>query len=172
MGRNGNEEGSLSYQSASILLLKLYQENYLPALWVFLPILHAQETYFQTGNTHDILEVHFSPDDEQLVSSSAADQRLILWNVQSGHQIWSRDTGFIRRSNEGINLKEFYGSEDGKSLATRSMNGTYQTRDAQTGKAIYLGFTFQKENPDGNSPFENDYGTVQKLYLHETDLPK
>lgn len=37
-------------------------------------------------------------------------------------------------------------------------------------KEIYLGFTFQKDNPD--SDYSNDYGTEQKLYLSEKDLPK
>ncbi len=32
--------------------------------------LFAQETYFQTGHTHDILEVHFSPDDTQPANCS------------------------------------------------------------------------------------------------------
>lgn len=37
-------------------------------------------------------------------------------------------------------------------------------------KAIYLGFTFQKDNTDDEH--SNDYGTEQKLYLCESDLPK
>lgn len=37
-------------------------------------------------------------------------------------------------------------------------------------KAIYLGFTFQKDNPDDKD--SDDYGTEQKLFIRETDLPK
>jgi hypothetical protein len=38
-------------------------------------------------------------------------------------------------------------------------------------RAIYLGFTFQKDNPDNQN--SNDYGTGQKLYLpRESDLPQ
>ena len=37
-------------------------------------------------------------------------------------------------------------------------------------KAVWLGFTFQKENPDDKDT--DDYGTEQKIYLRETDLPK
>lgn len=37
-------------------------------------------------------------------------------------------------------------------------------------KAIYLGFTFQKDDPDDDR--SNDYGTEQKVYLRESDLPK
>ena len=37
-------------------------------------------------------------------------------------------------------------------------------------EAIYLGFTFQKDNPDEKK--SDDYGTEQKLYLSAADLPK
>lgn len=37
-------------------------------------------------------------------------------------------------------------------------------------KAIYLGFTFQKDNPDDER--SNDYGTEQQLYVRESDLPR
>lgn len=104
-------------------------------------LINAQETYFQTGHTNDILEVHFSPDDSQLVSYSAGDGRFILWEVKSGRQVWTRKTSFIRKANESINLKEFYWSKDGKTIITKSNNGTYQTWDAQTGKVLALSET-------------------------------
>jgi WD40 repeat protein len=47
-------------------------------------VLFAQEPGFQVGHTHDILAVKFSPDDSQLISYSAGDGRLILWDVRSG----------------------------------------------------------------------------------------
>lgn len=37
-------------------------------------------------------------------------------------------------------------------------------------KAIYLGFTFQKDNADDKD--SDDYGAEQKLYVRESDLPK
>ena len=37
-------------------------------------------------------------------------------------------------------------------------------------KAIYLGFTFQKDNADDEH--SNDYGTEQKLYFRASELPK
>ena len=98
----------------------------------------AQETFFQTGHTHDILEVHFSPDDSQLVSYSAGDGNFILWDVKSGRQIWITETSFIRKADESINLKEFYWSRDGKTLVTKSVNKTFQTWDAKTGKILAL----------------------------------
>jgi hypothetical protein len=42
--------------------------------------------------------------------------------------------------------------------------------DFAASKAIYLGFTFQKDNSDDER--SNDYGTEQKLYLSEKDLQK
>lgn len=36
-------------------------------------------------------------------------------------------------------------------------------------KAIYLGYTFQKDNPDNDN--SNDYGTKQKSYVNFADLP-
>jgi WD40 repeat protein len=100
--------------------------------------LNAQETFFQTGHTNDILEVHFSPDDSQLVSYSGGDGRFILWDVKSGRQLWMSATSFIRKSDESTNLKEFYWSKDGKFLVTKSLNGTYQTWDANAGKILAL----------------------------------
>ncbi len=116
------------------------------AVLFLLQISNAQETFFQTGHTHDILEVHFSPDDSQLVSYSAGDGNLILWDVKSGRQIWTRKTSFIRKADESTNLKEFYWSKDGKTLVTKSVNGTYQTWDANTGKVLAL--TESKPNVD------------------------
>ncbi|HEY0049466.1 MAG TPA: PQQ-binding-like beta-propeller repeat protein, partial [Pyrinomonadaceae bacterium] len=99
---------------------------------------NAQETFFQTGHTNDILEVHFSPDDSQLISYSGGDGRFILWDVKSGRQLWMSETSFIRKGDESINLKEFYWSKDGKFLVTKSINGTYQTWDANAGKILAL----------------------------------
>jgi WD40 repeat protein len=102
---------------------------------------YSQEVFFQTGHTHDILKVKFSPDDKQLVSYSAGDGRFCLWEVESGRLIWMSKTGFIRKANENTNLEEFYWSEDGKFIVTKSINGTYQTWDIKTGKILELSET-------------------------------
>ncbi len=99
---------------------------------------NAQETYFQTGHTSGISEVRFSPDDSQLVSYSFNDGNFILWDIKSGRQIWTRETGFIRKDKEKINLEEFFWSKNGKTLITKSANGTYQTWDVLTGKVLAL----------------------------------
>lgn len=108
------------------------------AFLFFCQFLNAQEIFFQTGHTSYISEVRFSPDDTQLVSYSWDDGNFILWDVKSGRQIWTRETGFIRKDKENINLEEFYWSKDGKTIITKSANGTYQTWDAATGKLLAL----------------------------------
>lgn len=118
----------------TILLLVL-------AFLFFLQGAGAQEVFFQTGHTHDILEVKFSPDDSRLVSYSAGDGRFCLWEVKSGRLLWMTKTSFIRKGDEGINLKEFYWSKDGKFLVTKSENGTFQVWNAQTGKIFALNET-------------------------------
>ncbi len=101
-------------------------------------ISNAQETFFQTGHTSGISEVRFSPDDSQLISYSWNDGNLILWDIMSGRQIWTRETGFIRKDKEKIYLQEFYWSKDGTTLVTKSVNETYQTWDLKTGKILAL----------------------------------
>ena len=108
------------------------------ALLLSVQISNAQEIYFQTGHTSGISEVRFSPDDSRLLSYSSDDGNLILWDVKSGKQIWLRETGFIRKDKEKIDLEEFYWSKDEKFIITKSANGTYQTFDAQTGGVLAL----------------------------------
>jgi hypothetical protein len=99
-------------------------------------ITSGQQSKFHAGHTHDILAVKFSPDDSQLISYSWGDGKLILWDVKSGYLLWVTKTEFIQKANEGYALQEFYWSADGKFIVTKSENGTYQTWDASTGKAL------------------------------------
>jgi WD40 repeat protein len=100
----------------------------------------AQEVFFQTGHTNDILEVRFSPDDTELLSYSAGDGRMCLWEVRSGRLLWMTETSFVQRGEEAYRLDKFYWSDDGR-LFTTSANGTYQTWDAKTGKVLSLSET-------------------------------
>ncbi len=100
-----------------------------------------QEIPFQTGHTHDILEVKFSPDDAELISYSAGDGWLCLWHVKSGRLLWKTETGFIQKTDEYYALQEFYWSKDRNFIITKSDNGTYQTWDAKTGKILALAET-------------------------------
>ncbi len=108
------------------------------AILFFAQFLYAQEIFFQTGHTSGITEVRFSPDDFQLISYSFNDGNLILWDIKSGRKIWTRETGFIRKDKEKIDLEDFYWSTDRKTLVTKSVNGTYQTWDALTGEILAL----------------------------------
>lgn len=108
------------------------------AVFFFCQSSNAQETFFQTGHTSGISEVRFSPDDSQLISYSFNDENLILWDIKSGRQIWKRETSFIRKNNEKINLEEFFWSKDGKTLITKSANGTYQNWAMETGEILAL----------------------------------
>jgi len=121
----------------------------------------AQDVFFQTGHTHDILAVKFSPDDSQLISYSAGDGWFCLWDVKSGRLIWKTETSFIRKANESVNLKEFYWSKNGKFLITRSINGTYQTWDGQSGKIISI--TETKPMIDVISPVKKN-SSITKNY--------
>ena len=86
------------------------------------------------AHTHDILAVKFSPDDSQLLSYSWGDGWLILWETRSGTLIWKAKTELVQRATERYNLHEFYWSDDGQLIITKSENGTYQSWDAKTGK--------------------------------------
>lgn len=96
----------------------------------------AQDVRFQTGHTHDILKVKFSPDDRQLISYSSGDGRLCLWDVERGHLLWMTHTAFIQKGTEYYNLQEFYWSKDGRFIVTKSDNGTYQSWDSTTGEIL------------------------------------
>jgi hypothetical protein len=103
---------------------------------LFAQTISAQTSQLQAGHTHDILAVKFSPDDSQLISYSWGDGQLILWDVKSGYLIWVAKTEFAQKATERYNLQEFYWSEDGKFIVTKSENGTYQTWDAERGKIL------------------------------------
>lgn len=99
----------------------------------------AQKLVPQTGHTNDILNVRFSPDDSQLISYSWGDGRLILWDVRTGNLLWMRKTGFIQIAEERSNLVDFWWSEDGRSIVTRSENGRYESWDSQEGHLQSIG---------------------------------
>jgi WD40 repeat protein len=98
----------------------------------------AQVVSFQPGHTHDILNVKFSPDDSQLISYSAGDGRICLWEIKTGRLLWMTHTDFIQNGREYYNLEQFYWSQDERFVVTKSHNGTYQTWDAKTGRILFI----------------------------------
>jgi len=102
------------------------------------PIASTAQTKFQSGHTHDILKVKFSPDGSKLVSYSWGDSWLCYWDVGSGQLLWKARTNFIQKADERYNLKEFGWSGDFSLLYSRSENGTFQTWDTKTGRVILV----------------------------------
>lgn len=98
----------------------------------------GQVVPFQTGHTHDILNVKFSPDDDQLISYSAGDGRLCLWEIRTGRLLWMTHTDFIQRGREYYNLQQFRWSQDEMFIVTKSDNGSYQTWDVKTGRILSI----------------------------------
>ncbi len=111
--------------------------------WILLAFHGAteQRQQFQTGHTHDILKVEFSPDDNRLISYSWGDGFLCYWDVKSGQLLWKSKTGFIQKSDERYNLEDFGWSEDNGLVYSRSENGRFETWEASSGKLISVAET-------------------------------
>src|SRR5215470_10701370 len=105
-------------------------------LLTLVAVVNSQKTKPPSAHTHDILAVRFSPDDTELLSYSWGDGWLILWEVRTGYLIWKAKTDLVQRANEQSNLEEFYWSEDGQFIVTKSENETYQSWDAKTGELV------------------------------------
>lgn len=109
------------------------------------------------GHTHDINEVKFSPDGTHLISYSAGDGWLCLWEVRSGRLLWRTRTEFIQRATEHYTLTSFAFSPDQTLVASGSGNGTVQLWDAKTGKFLWLAdahtdsVTAVEFSPDGKT---------------------
>ena len=109
------------------------------------------------GHTHDILEVKFNADATQLISYSAADGWLCLWEVKSGRLLWRTKTEFIQKAHEYYTLTSFAFSPDQRLIASGSGNGTLQLWDAKTGKVLWRAdvhadsVTVVEFSPDGKT---------------------
>jgi|SRR6185369_1414848 len=108
-------------------------------VWTLLLLLFVRLTLAQdfVGHTHDILKVQFNTDATRLISYSAGDGWLCLWEVQSGRLLWRAKTEFIQKGNEYYTLTSFAFSPDQHLIASGSGNGTIQLWDAKTGKALW-----------------------------------
>lgn len=111
----------------------------------------------QAWHTNDITEIKFNKDATKLISSSAGDGWLFLWDVQSGRLIWRNKTGFIQRGDEYYTLTSFAFSPDEHYIASGSGNGTVALWDAGTGHLIWRtdahtsNVTIVEFAPDGKS---------------------
>ena len=109
---------------------------YLSILLLTVGVLAPQNAKVAPAHTHDILAVKFSPDDTQLISYSWGDGWLMLWEARTGYLIWKTKTELVQRATERYNLQEFYWSENGEFIVTKSENGTYQSWNAATGRLV------------------------------------
>lgn len=124
-------------------------------LLVLAQFILVQDSPFQVGHTHDILEVKFNAEATKLISYSAGDSWLCLWEIESGRLLWRTKTEFVQKANEYYTLTSFAFSPDQNLIASGSGNGTIQLWDARTGKILWRANT-HKDNvtavefsPDG-----------------------
>lgn len=123
----------------------------------FCALAFGQSSDSQAWHTNDITEIKFNKDATKLISNSAGDGWLFLWDVQSGRLIWRNKTGFIQRGDEYYTLTSFAFSPDEKYIASGSGNGTVSLWDAKTGHLIWRAdahtsnVTIVEFTPDGKS---------------------
>ena len=117
----------------------------------------GQSSDSQAWHTNDITEIKFNKDATKLISNSAGDGWLFLWDVQGGRLIWRNKTGFIQRGDEYYTLTSFAFSPDENYIASGSGNGTVALWDANTGHLIWRtdahtsNVTIVQFAPDGKS---------------------
>lgn len=81
--------------------------SYLLFILSFAGLTFGQSSDSQAWHTTDITEIKFNKDATKLISNSAGDGWLFLWDVQSGRLIWRNKTGFIQRGDEYYTLTSF-----------------------------------------------------------------
>jgi WD40 repeat protein len=126
---------------------------------VFTLLLLVQLTSAQefAGHTNDITEVKFNADATRLISYSAGDGWLCLWDVRSGRLLWRSKTEFIQKADEYYTLTSFAFSPDENLIASGSGNGTVQLWNAKTGEFLWRAEAHQDNvnvvefSPDGKT---------------------
>jgi WD40 repeat protein len=92
----------------------------------------------QKGHTSAILEVKWSPNDQRLLTYSAADGFLNVWKMPEGRLITSIEDSTIRiKGNDKRALRAFAWSDDSRFIATGSENGTAQIWEAESGRLLW-----------------------------------
>ncbi len=86
----------------------------------------------------DVHEVRWSPDDKLLLTYSAADGRLLVWQVAEAKLITIIVDSTVRvKDTTRRALRAFDWSDDSRLIATGNENGTAQVWEAQTGKLLW-----------------------------------
>lgn len=93
----------------------------------------------QKGHTNAVLEGGWSPDDKLLLTYSAGDGYLGVWEMPGGRLRWRvQDLRSVKdKGDERHALRAFAWSDDGRLIATGSENGTAQVWDAATGRMVW-----------------------------------
>lgn len=156
-----------------------------PLILCLLLVLCARSALAQTfaGHTSDIIRVKINPDATQLISYSAGDGWLCLWEIKSGRLLWSSKTEFIQQADEYYTLTSFAFSPDQNLIASGSGNGTIQLWEAKTGKFLWRAdahadsVTAVEFSPDGKTivaaavPAESD-GEIKILRVADGQVVK
>lgn len=117
----------------------------------------AQDSSSKVGHTDDILKVKFNPNATKLISYSAGDGWLCLWEIKTGLLLWRTKTESIQKANEYYTLTSFAFSPVENLIASGSGNGTIQLWDAKTGKLLWRADAHQDSvtavefSPDGKT---------------------
>lgn len=107
------------------------------ALLFFLCVFTSTVSSQNSGHTNDILEVQFNANASKLMSYSAGDGWLMLWEIKSRQLLWRSKTEFIQKGDEYYTLRCFAFSPDETRIVSGSGNGTVQLWDAATGKLLW-----------------------------------
>jgi WD40 repeat protein len=98
----------------------------------------ASRLPLQTGHTNAILEVRWSPNDKLLLTYSAADGFLNVWQMPQGKLLSTIEDSAVKvRGDDKRALRAFAWSDDSRLIATGSENGTAQVWEAETGKLLW-----------------------------------
>lgn len=98
----------------------------------------ASRLPLQTGHTNAILEVRWSPNDTLLLTYSAADGFLNVWQMPQAKLLSTIEDSAIKiRGDDKRALRAFAWSDDSRLIATGSENGTAQVWEAETGKLLW-----------------------------------
>ena len=100
--------------------------------------LDAKNPPLQIGHSENVNSVLWSSDETKILSHSAGDDSLRLWNVKTGQQIWAVNTSRIQKQLETYTLNAFDWSADQKLIASTGYNGRLQLWDSETGKLIWM----------------------------------
>ena len=120
-------------RAGALLVFLLTWSNHSPA-----QNLDPLQLPLQKGHTLAILEVRWSPDDKLLLTYSAADGRLLVWQMPEAKLISSSvdSTARVKDSTKRA-LRAFDWSHDSRLIATGNENGTAQIWEAQTGRLLW-----------------------------------